>query len=163
MLSRIFKIFKRFIWSCDFIFSVALAIGAYYATECSVIKTSSMKDIFGLAVSVLSIVFSVFFASLAILMTSSDHNFIKFLENGEVRIFTELTVSFKVCLLFIFLSLIFSILLYAYTSLSEELISPCLFALFAFSFIYSLMSTFMTSIDAIQFSKYRTQYISECD
>jgi ABC-type uncharacterized transport system fused permease/ATPase subunit len=121
---------------------------------------------YNVAMTVLSIIFSLFFTAMAIIMSSSDNDFIEFLEQKNT--FTELLWSFKLTLLVLFISLISSILLYTGTSYWLETYSDkiwfqnkylLLFLLLIFS--YGMAATWACIMDTIRFSKYRSEFLSD--
>ena len=120
---------------------------------------------YNIGITVLSIVFSIFFTALAIIMASSDDDFISFLE--EEGDYTILMVSFKITLVMLFVSLIYSIVLYCITSyvlscLPIDKSQNCIyFLIFEFLFSYSLFATGLSVKDTIMFSQYRAKYISK--
>ena len=117
---------------------------------------------YNIGISVLSIIFSLFFAALAIIMTSSDNDFIDFLE--ENNDFTALLNSFKTTLLILFISLFYSIVLYVitdyFTNISDAMKfqNVVYFLLFEFLFCYSLFATGLSVKDTITFSKFRAKF-----
>src|SRR4051794_30824032 len=71
------------------------------------IKAAFAAAFYNTGITVLSIIFSLFFAALAIIMSSTDNEFIHFLEEGKY--FTRLMLSFKFTLIVLFISLIYAI------------------------------------------------------
>jgi hypothetical protein len=72
------------------------------------------KDVYGLSSSVLSIVFSVFTAALAIIISSPDDKFVRFLDaEGFYR---DLLWGFTLTLGALFVALVFSIAAFSWTS-----------------------------------------------
>ncbi|MBM7855043.1 hypothetical protein JOC37_001426 [Desulfohalotomaculum tongense] len=143
----------------DFITATAITLILWLLLPSSVAGTFA-KDIYGIAIPVLSIVFSVYFAALAIIISSGDNDFISFLE--EDGSYTEIINSFKYSLIITLISLVFSILLFGFTSykliLSILSQNKNLFAVFVFLFSYSLFTVFNSSMDAITYVKYRIKF-----
>lgn len=118
---------------------------------------------YNIGITVLSIVFSIFFAALAIIISSSDNDFIDYLEKeGD---YTALLNSFIITLIILFVSLIFSIVMAVITlyiihnkpiDLTQCNVS---FLIFEFLFSYSLFATGLSVKDTIAFSKYRAKYL----
>jgi hypothetical protein len=119
---------------------------------------------YNIGITVLSIIFSIFFAALAIVMASSDNDFIEFLE--ENNDFTALLNSFKITLIMLFVSLLFSIILTVWTNYSltcepsEKLQNKTYFLIFEFLFSYSLFATGLSVKDTITFSYFRAKFLS---
>jgi hypothetical protein len=76
--------------------------------------------------------------------------------------------SFKITLLFLFMSLILSILLYSGTSYWLESYSKdswfqnkMLLLILEFLFLYGMLATWFCIMDTLNFSKYRSKYLSK--
>lgn len=123
------------------------------------------KSFYNTGITVLSIIFSLFFAALAIIMSSSDNDFIQFLEKENH--FTELLWTFKFTLIILFISLIYSIGLYTFSeylienNTSEFEQHRIYFVTFEILFSYSMLATFLAVLDTIQFSKFRAVFLSQ--
>src|ERR1041384_3873475 len=74
------------------------------------ISNGFARDLYGVGISVLSIVFSIFVAALAIIMSASDDEFLKFLESDGL--YTLLLWGFKFTLFLLFVALMYSLILY---------------------------------------------------
>jgi K+-sensing histidine kinase KdpD len=125
------------------------------------IDNSFASTIYGVGISVLSIIFSVFFAALAIIISSGDNDFIHFLEeNGDYSIIIN---SFRFSLILLFISLIVSIIMFVITSLwqSNNIATQpkIVLALFTFIFSYSLFVTANSSLDALKYAERRVIFI----
>lgn len=121
---------------------------------------------YNVAMTVLSIIFSLFFTAMAIIMSSSDNDFIEFLE--EKNTFTELLWSFKLTLFVLFKSLVLSIILYSGTSYwietnySEIWLQHSIFILLLqFCFLYGMIATWFCIMDTVKFSKYRALFLKK--
>lgn len=153
---------KQIILSWDFVVSIILTLvtALFLPSELTVTFSISFYNI---GISVLSIIFSLFFAALAIIMTSSDNDFIEFLE--ETGDFTALMNTFKVTLIMLFVSLIYSIVLYVCSSYSvvngndKITQNKIFFLVFEFLFSYSMFATALSIKDTIMFSGYRAKYL----
>jgi hypothetical protein len=120
---------------------------------------------YNVSMTVLSIIFSLFFTAMAIIMSSSDNDFIDFLE--EKNTFTELLWSFKITLLILFISLLSSIILYTGTSYWIETYNnknwvqnKYLLVFLVFSFSYGMFATWYCIMDTIKFSKFRSEFLA---
>ena len=151
---------KSILISWDLGISLAVALIIYFLFPHNV-SNAFVKDLYGVGISVLSIVFSIFFAALAVIISTSDDAFVIFLE--EEGLYTHLINTFKFTLMISFFSLIYSIVLYVITS--NWLILLCMeqsiffFSFFIFLFSYSLTSTFSSCMDSIKYSHYRSKYL----
>lgn len=129
---------SRVVFSFDF--GVAISVGVAIFVFCP--KTISMilaRDFYSVGVSVLSIVFSVFFAALAIIMSSGDNEFIRFLNvDGS---YTEIIWSFRFTVLTLFISLLAALFEYGYVafriSQKADWHSKWFLLVFAMCFTYS--------------------------
>jgi hypothetical protein len=150
------------ILSWDFVVSIILTLATAIFMP-TMLKISFCISFYNIGITVLSIIFSLFFAALAIIMTSSDNDFIEFLE--EENDFTALLETFKITLLMLFISLIYSIVLYvtsdyfAKTNDDQFQQHKIFFLLFEFLFSYSLLSTSLSVKDTIKFSDIRAKYL----
>lgn len=146
--------------SWDFWCALIVAIGTYYLLPPTP-KTDFAKDLYGVGINVLSIVFAVYFAALAIIMASPDDDFILFMEQqGD---YSRLVASLKFTQWALFFALLASLVLYGWTAsqLSAKVEVQCRswLALFVFLFLYALFSAAAAVHDAIQYSKYRTKFL----
>lgn len=151
---------KRILISWDFIGAVMCA-ALYALLVKSDTSAEILKDVTALAVSTLSIIFSVYFAALAVLITSVDNEFVKFLQRFNA--YSQLIWSFRYTFLIIFLALIFSITLYVTTlfETSKEVqgIYPLQIVIpYVFITTYSLFCTVSSSVDAIIYAEYRSKF-----
>lgn len=125
------------------------------------ISNAFAKDLYGVGISVLSIVFSVFFAALAMIISSGDDDFIRFLD--EHNLYSELLDFFRWTLLSLFSALLLSAFLYTLTLIWTEARfttqSKGWMALFAFFFAYSLFATFGSSVDAVKYAHRRCLHL----
>lgn len=148
--------------SWDFLLSIVLTLVTALILP-NYLKITFCLSFYSVGITVLSLVFSLFFAALAIIMASSDNDFIEFLE--EKNDFTALIASFKITLLMLFVSLIYSIVLHVYSDyiriqISEsEFQHKVFFLIFQFLFSYSLFATGLSVKDTIVFSVFRAKYL----
>lgn len=156
---------KQIFLSWDFGCSVAITFTLACMLNDS-IPIEFAKDIYGVGISVLSITFSVYFAALALIMTSGDDDFVRFLE--EKGDFTAIVDTFKFSLLVLFSALVYSILIYIHTSISLYAASnpknikqqsEILLWIFMFLFSYSLLSALGATLDSIQYSMFRAKFL----
>ncbi len=152
---------KDVFWSWDFIAALLVALALAFVLPARV-NIAVTKDLYAVGISVLSIVFSVFFAALAIIISASDNDFVVFLEQeGD---YTAIIQTFKVSLLALFIALIYSLLLYAMSSASVAASAShqhvAWLVLFAFLFLYGLFSAFNSALDAIRYARTRASFLS---
>jgi hypothetical protein len=151
---------RRLIASWDFLagftgfVSVWLFAGKWVGNEFA-------KDVYGVGITVLSIVFSVYFAALAIIMSSSDDDFVEFLEQeGD---FTAIITAFEDALYVLFGALVYSLALYAYTGfrLSKHVQHQGWFfiAVFTFAFFWGLVGALCATRDSIIYSRFRARFV----
>jgi hypothetical protein len=152
---------KRIIFAGDFGLALVVVVAMLFLVPSNV-NVNIAKDIFEISVSVLSIVFSIFFAGLAILITAGDNEFVRFLEeDGSYR---SIVWSFKFTLFVLFCALLFAIVLFAsvlpFSGPASQYIFPkWLLIAFGFSASYSLFAVFSASLDAIKYAEYRVRFI----
>jgi hypothetical protein len=146
----------------DFIISILVFVLIYiFVPEYMEMKFT--LSFYNIGISVLSIVFSVFFAALAIIVSASDNEFIDFMEeNGH---FTHLIWTFRFTLFLLFLSLVYSIILYMCTNYYIETYTEkwyqhsIFFSIFSMLFTYSMVATVMGVNNSIKFTGFRLQYL----
>lgn len=153
---------KDIILSWDFIIAITTTlITALFLPN--YLKCNFCSSFYNIGITVLSIIFSLFFASLAIIMTSSDNDFITFLE--EEGDFSALLNTFKVTLIMLFISLIYSIVAYIYSEYSVKEFGEKIkqlkvgFLIFQFLFSYSMLATAISVKDTIVFSNFRSRFL----
>lgn len=157
---------KQIIFSWDFLASLAILIFFSVILDGSVSSEFS-KDVYGVGISVLSIVFSVYFAALALIITSGDDDFVHFLE--EEGDYTGIIDTFKFSLLALFTALLYSIIVYIYTasqiyqvnSQSTRIYQPQVFLLiFSFLFSYGLFAALKATLDSISYALFRVSFLN---
>jgi hypothetical protein len=150
---------RNIILSIDFAAAVA-AFVAVVAFLPPLIPNSMAKDIYLMGISVLSIIFSVFFAALAIIVTSGDDGFIKFLQ--QTNLYLRLIGFFKFTVEILFIALVFSIVLYVFTakfSDANSTQSKFWLASFAFAFFWAIFAAFYSTGDAIKYAERRVDFL----
>lgn len=153
------KAIRKYLLSLDTIVALVLSI-----VGCLVlprwVDVGQCKDIFNIGISVLSIVFSIFFASLAFIISSSDDEFVLFMEQNSG--FTTLINTFKITLWSLFIALIYSLVMYSIATFKivDELFYHCsVVCSFIFVFFYSLTATMMSTKDSIRYAQKRAQFV----
>ncbi len=147
-------------FSWDFIFSIIISIG-FVSWLPTWVPSELAKDYYGIGISVLSIVFSLFFAALAVVITASDDEFVLFLE--EQGNYSALVANYKFTLGLLFLALMYSLVFYAYTAAriaaSVRHQNKFFVALFCFLFLWSLFAALKSTYDSIKYSDYRKRFL----
>lgn len=155
---------NNYVLSWDFILSCLFTLFSAIFLQFE-INASFTLGIYNIGISVISIIFSLFFAALAILLTNQDDEFILFLE--ENNYFIKLIEGFKFTLIALFVCLIVSIILYSYTSYlimknnDKIVVSTLYFYIFEFFFCYSLFSTLWSVLDTITFTTFKIQFLKQ--
>lgn len=155
------KFIRTYILSYDTATASVLTILCIYfaPTRIDVELASTLLD---MGIGVLSITFSIFFAALAFIISASDDDFVKFLE--EEKLFTSIINSFKFTVGSLFCALIYSIIIFVIITFGKssgdfKSIPELYIALFCFLFFYSLVATIISTNDAIRYSKARVKFI----
>jgi hypothetical protein len=126
------------------------------------INNEFCTTIYGTAISVLSIIFSIFFASLAVIMAFPDNEFIEFIEH-PTNMFSRLISYFKITLGALFLALIYTIFIFMlsnYTKQNTTCTKP-LFCIFIFLFTYGLFATAFAVLVTLKLTINRAKYICQ--
>jgi hypothetical protein len=153
---------RSIVLSWDF-WAALLAAGLMSVLVGSPVTMSVARDLFGVSITALSIIFSVFFAALAVLITSGDNEFYRFMhQHGFQR---RIMWSFKVTLLLLFVSLVAAMCLYILASPDANdpqrsaLPYPAL-PLVAFGWLafYALFAAISSCLDAIKYAEYREKF-----
>ena len=164
-LKRGFLLVSDFILCWDFLTSLFVASILYYLLP-STISNAFSRDVYGIGISVLSIVFSVYFAALAIIISSSDDDFVDFLE--EQGSYTGIISTFRSSLFILFIALLFSLFIYALTSAwiasgvnpgQTGFQSKKYFVAFVFLFFYGLFCALNATLDSIKYALSRARYL----
>ncbi|MBR9916049.1 MAG: hypothetical protein GYB32_14750 [Algicola sp.] len=116
-----------------------------------------------MGINVLSITFSIFFAALAFIMSSSDDEFVRFLE--EDNLFSKLIGTFKWTVGSLFIALFYSIITYVIASFCAagdrfEKFSEIILGGFCFLFFYSMIATILSTSDAVKYTQRRIKFVS---
>ncbi len=148
---------------CSLDLWAALVLAAVFAAFLGPwVPNEFAKDIYSIGISVLSIVFSVYFAALAIIISASDDDFVAFLE--ETGDYSPIIATFRFSLVLLFVALMYSLLLYARTSYrlvgKIEFQSRWFLLVFAVLFFYSLFAVVNSTMDAITYSKFRSRFVT---
>lgn len=155
-----YKFVKSILISPDIALSVLVGFIVYILSP-DLISNPFCKDIFSVGISILSIVFSVYFAALAFIISASDNDFIKFME--EKKQYTSIIGIFRVTLIILFLALLISIIAYVATLIMIETNYKYqykwIISFFTFSFFYGLLAAFATTLDSIRFALSRANFI----
>lgn len=155
------KFLRSIVLSWDFWIAIAAAVLAFVCMPGSVLNGFA-KDIYGVGISVLSIVFSVYFAALAIIISSSDDDFVRYLESGGH--YSRIVATFEWTLSWLFIALIYSIVVYMLTSLWANLSQmeqpKWMYVVFCLLFTYSLFAAFFATGDALKYAKYRARFVT---
>jgi hypothetical protein len=152
---------KNIVCSKDIILSFSSTVLVFLVLPKD-INTEFVLELYGISLTVLSIIFSIFFAGSLIILSSVDDNFILLLE--EIRGYSRLIWTFKYTLYLLFLSLLYSLSVFGIASytvkVDKSIYHPKIFfTIFVFLFLYSLSSTLMSTLDAYRFSQERTRFL----
>jgi hypothetical protein len=153
---------KDILLSWDFLASLPISLVVAYLLPFWV-SNEFAHDLYGIGISVLSIVFSVYFAALAIIISSSDDDFVRFLE--EEGDYTAIITTFEFSLGALFIALLYSLIMYAFTAawIAHKFESQQYWwlAIFTFLFLYSLFAALNSTMDSITYAKFRTKYLKK--
>ena len=150
---------RDLIVSCDTGAAVLIS-GLLWWRLPSYLQCDFCKDVYGVGVSVLSILFSLWAAALALLMTSPDNEFVQFMEQGGH--YTFLVNTFKVTLIALFVALVTSIGML----LSTDFFLPSAknqykgwFVCFVFLSTYALVAALSSMLDSIRYAERRVRFL----
>jgi|SRR5579883_308306 len=136
---------------------VPVLFGAWLLPD--VIKNSVAAGFYSSGMAILAIMFSVYFAALAIILSASGDDFVRWMERN--RSYSELIWSFKFTLVVLFISLIAAVTGYSCTAFSPASGEQSRWCLIAFGWIatYALFATFYATMDAAKYCQNRAEYL----
>lgn len=161
-MKRVTEILGPYIMHYDFMAGLLVFIVSIFMLP-SQISSLFAKDIYGVAITVLSIIFSIFFTALTIIITSSDDAFIKWLVKNNY--YKELTRLFKFTLTLLFIALVSALVLYLVTAgyiadyADSAVQSKWWLIVFSSLFAWSLIATGSSSLDAIKYAERRAIFL----
>lgn len=160
-----YKWLKTIFIAPDFIISLLISLGFYFSFSNSIINNVFVKDIYNIGISVMSIIFSIYFASFSFIISSSNDDFVRFLINKDR--YKDIITLFKISLYIIFISLVFSIFSYINTAfLINESFSgqhKYYFSLFCFFFSWGLGTSLSISLETLKYAITRVNFIKKLD
>lgn len=162
---KIFKFIeftKDVFTSLDMIAAIIVGIfSCYLLPPNDIIPGPMLKDIYSIAINVLAILFSMFFAALTIIVSINDSDFVSFLE--EDYLLSDILRCFKFSLGITFIVLFITILLYIWTVFNSSNKYwgqySGQFSLFLWAFSYSTFAMLLTAKDAIRLFYSRVKYV----
>jgi hypothetical protein len=144
----------------DLVASISVAAGALVLLP-PWVKASFVISLYEMGISVLSIIFSVFFAALAVIISAGDDKFVMYLRS--YGLYDGLLWQFKFTLRLLFLSLVFSIVAFAVTAAAEsqqfKYQAIIVFSFFCFLFVYSLFASVLAVGSAMRYAQSRMTYL----
>lgn len=154
------KMISRYVFSMDFILSLIFT-GTIFSilifTGNESITLSVVEKLTHVGITVFSVLFPLFFAALSIIISSSDDEFSKFLQ--ERGYYQEIIKTFKFTLLLIFISFIYSIIFFSTVNVLFETLPLNFFYYISISYmfilLYSLFAAFTSIIDSIRYAERR--------
>jgi ABC-type uncharacterized transport system fused permease/ATPase subunit len=152
---------KSIFYSWDIYVALLVVISLLFILPSQVPFTAT-KEIFTVSISVLSIIFSIFFAALAILITAGDNEFVQFLQ--EHNDYQKIIWTFRMTLLLLFTALIVSIGFFVAGNMYDSQAFFVYFpkwsiVLFGFCVTYALFASLSSTMDAIKYAELRARYI----
>lgn len=150
---------ENIILSWDTIFAIIATVFAIIYVP-SDISNDFCSSIYGTSIAVLAVIFSILFASLAVIMAFPDNEFITFIEHPS-KIFSRLLHFFKITLAALFVSLLYTICIYIYCTYNKGNSdnSKPLFSIFIFLLTYSLFATAISVWVTLKLTISRASYI----
>lgn len=148
-------------WDIGAAAAVALLLWHFLPDQ---VSSAFCKEMYGVGISVLSILFSLWAAALALLMTSPDDAFVRFME--EHHDYAFLVATFKVTLVALFFALALSICLYGFTTLTlgeGKTQSKVLVTGFSLVATYSLVAALLSMLDSIRYAERRVRFLGPKD
>ena len=156
------KTIKSIIFGWDLWLSITISSIACYILPTHV-KNSFAGSVYLAGLSILAITFSVFFAGITIIMTSTHDEFMQWLEKKKT--YSEIIGRMKLTLFMLFFALSLSILIFISTtyfaeSSSQSEQSKWIFIVWLFAFSYSLLATYSATQASVMYAEHRAVYFS---
>lgn len=152
---------KSIFVSWDFFGAILISIALYFLLP-NLIPAKIVKPIYEVSISTLSVIFSVFFAALAVLITAGDNEFVRFLE--EEGLYARIIFTFKITLISLFVALLVSIFSFVTILPYSEsdvifLYSKIVLVVFSFFTLYALFASINSTMDAIRYAEFRAKFL----
>lgn len=156
--------YKSFFLSYDFGFSLVTGIILYFVLP-EFLLAKFMLIYYEIIITTISIIFSLMFASCSILMSSSDDDFINFL--NEKNDFDDLLWTFRITLIALFISLIYALIIFVATNYIVEIAKDgevwmqhkIFFVTLTSVTTYGLIATYLSVENTLKFSKFRSKFL----
>jgi len=120
-----------------------------------------LNAMYGMGISVLSIIFSVFFAALAVIISAGDDEFVLYIRS--LGLYERVLADFRFTLRLLFGALIYSIVVFGITAALDapgRQSQPSLaFVIFAVLFLYSLLAALLSVGSALRYAQSRMKYL----
>lgn len=157
---------RRVIVSWDFGAAVASAVIVAGITP-RFIPNATAQDLFRVGTSVLSLLFSIFFAALAVIVSSANEEFLVWLasgtKSGEKGDYEKIVSAYRFSLLALFVALVVALWLFGYTSIrmgnGVHDQHKWFLVAFTFAFFYALFVAIQASFYAVKFSQFRNEFV----
>jgi hypothetical protein len=125
------------------------------------LAVTAASAVYSTSISVLAIIFAVFFAALAVIITAPVDDFIRFMEQGD-QFYTELVRSYRWCLYWLFGALASGMVLFtrcAFVQHPESYHEPrWVIVSFVSIVAYALAATLSAVGDCITFAQTRAEF-----
>jgi hypothetical protein len=152
----------RDLLSWDLFLAATLATGARLLLPAWT-SNALAKDLYGLGVTVLSIVFAVFFTALAVIMTAGGDEFVSYLRH--LGVYRGIMQTFQYNLVLLFVALMYAVSGFAVTAAAADrgwrLQSSWFVVGFTFFFLYGLFAVIDSTNDAVRWSHYRIVFLEK--
>lgn len=154
-------VFARVVFSWEFGASIIISIVIYWLAP--VDQNAVAKDIYSIGINILAILFSIYFAALIFIISSTNDDFVHFMEvEGDYSLLISL---FKYCLFILFIALLYSTSIYAVTSVwnvDPKSKQPAwTFSCFCFLFLWGVSAALSSTQHAIEYANHRVKYLME--
>jgi len=153
---------RQLLMSWDLWLALAGASGAALCLP-EFVSCQMARDLYEMGITVLSIVFAVFFTALAIIIAAGDDDFIIFLR--EIKVYGPIMWSFVYTLWLLFGALMYSVVSFACSVIASEggwkFQSKWFVVVFAMLFLYSLFAVIGATRDSIKWAQGRIDYTEQ--
>lgn len=164
-ICRDFHIFIRkmnsILLSWDFISTAVISLILVFLLP-PYIPLKLVKEVSNIYITILAITFSIFFAALAIIISSSNDEFILFLEKDD-GLFTSIIWTYKITLFINFIALLLSVVIFIISAIFLEkdfgYQHKWIITVGTSMFLYSCFSVLSSILDSVKYSSKRIKYL----
>lgn len=155
------RVAKSVFLSWDFLAALGVVVAVFVLLRVP-LSVAIARELFGFGLTLGALIFSVYFAALAVIAAAGDDDFVHFFaEGGEYFWLIEV---FRITLLVLFVTLLASLSMFFYVAYlaaidPKTILSHWLVSLFSFTIVYPLFASVNAAWDATKYAERRARYL----